>query len=172
MSPTRLLLLSSLLLLGGCLWPVREKTDRMVTDLAGHPFDLAPPESVEDKPKTEAPAEKASATEAKAAPSEPAADVQTVALLQAEKPEKKLPKYELTIPPGVPGSEAPLLPRLDKMTPEQKERTIRQLYPELPPLPDEPTALPGPDGRPYTLADLQKLAVENSPTLRQAASDV
>jgi cobalt-zinc-cadmium efflux system outer membrane protein len=32
--------------------------------------------------------------------------------------------------------------------------------------------LPGPDGRPYTLADLQRLAAANSPTLRQAASDV
>jgi cobalt-zinc-cadmium efflux system outer membrane protein len=36
----------------------------------------------------------------------------------------------------------------------------------------EPTALPGPDGHPYTLADLQQLAAANSPTLRQAASDV
>ena len=32
--------------------------------------------------------------------------------------------------------------------------------------------LPGPNGRPYTLADLQQLAAANSPTLRQAASDV
>ena len=31
---------------------------------------------------------------------------------------------------------------------------------------------PGPNGRPYTLADLQRLAAANSPTLRQAASDV
>ena len=31
---------------------------------------------------------------------------------------------------------------------------------------------PGPGGKPYTLADLQRLAAANSPTLRQAASDV
>ena len=31
---------------------------------------------------------------------------------------------------------------------------------------------PGPEGKPYTLADLQRLAAANSPTLRQAASDV
>ena len=58
------------------------------------------------------------------------------------------------------------------MTPEQKQQAIRRLYPELPPLPATPTPLPGPNGRPYTLADLQKLAAENSPTLRQAVSDV
>ncbi|MBV8611926.1 MAG: TolC family protein, partial [Singulisphaera sp.] len=46
------------------------------------------------------------------------------------------------------------------------------LYPELPPLPVEPRTQPGPGGKPYTLADLQRLAAANSPTLRQAASDV
>jgi cobalt-zinc-cadmium efflux system outer membrane protein len=58
------------------------------------------------------------------------------------------------------------------MDPEEKQEVIRKLYPELPPLPTEPTPLPGPNGHPYTLADLQQLAAENSPTLRQAASDV
>ena len=32
--------------------------------------------------------------------------------------------------------------------------------------------LPGPNGQPYTLAELQRLAAANSPALRQAASDV
>ncbi|MBV8268240.1 MAG: TolC family protein, partial [Planctomycetaceae bacterium] len=36
----------------------------------------------------------------------------------------------------------------------------------------EPPEQPGPEGKPYTLADLQRLAAANSPTLRQAASDV
>ena len=44
--------------------------------------------------------------------------------------------------------------------------------PELPPLPVEPKVQPGPEGKPYTLADFQRLAAANSPTLRQAASDV
>ncbi len=46
------------------------------------------------------------------------------------------------------------------------------MFPNLPPLPAEPTAVPGPEGRPYTLADLQQLAAANSPELRQAAADV
>lgn len=58
------------------------------------------------------------------------------------------------------------------MNAEQRKRTIRRLYPELPALPTEPIGEPGPDGVPYTLADLQKLAAENSPTLRQAVADV
>jgi cobalt-zinc-cadmium efflux system outer membrane protein len=102
-------------------------------------------------------------------------DVQTAALMEAEqapeKPAGTLPKLDLKIPAEVPGSEAPRV-TFENMTPEQKQRAIARLYPELPPLPAAPAALPGPHGRAYTLADLQKLAVENSPTLRQAASDV
>jgi cobalt-zinc-cadmium efflux system outer membrane protein len=55
---------------------------------------------------------------------------------------------------------------------EAAAREIEHLYPELPPLPVEPQVLPGPGGKPYTLADFQRIAAANSPTLRQAASDV
>jgi len=79
-------------------------------------------------------------------------------------------KLDLNIPPGLPGSEAPRveLPRDNAKI----DREIDRIYPELPPLPLEPPALPGPDGRPYTLSDLQRLAAANNPTLRQAAADV
>jgi cobalt-zinc-cadmium efflux system outer membrane protein len=50
-------------------------------------------------------------------------------------------------------------------------KAIGRLYPEPPPLPEEPAPVPGPHGRPYALADLQQLAAANSPVLRQAASD-
>jgi cobalt-zinc-cadmium efflux system outer membrane protein len=175
MSRTRLLLLS-LLLLGGCTWPVQQETDRAVLELASQPFDQAPAVPDESKPKTEeAHAEKASAKAAKEEAPEPATDVQTVAFMQAERAEKptgKLPKYELKLPSDLPGAETPELPNILKMPPEQRQRAVRELYPEVPPLPTEPTSQPGPNGRPYTLADLQKLATENSPTLRQAVSDV
>jgi cobalt-zinc-cadmium efflux system outer membrane protein len=175
MPRVRLLLLVSLLLLSGCRGgPVVQETDRILLDLASRPFDPAPPESAAHKPKTEAtsPSGKATGKTAKEGLAEPEADTHTVALLQAEKSTEKQPKYELTIPSDVPGSEAPSLPDFSKMTPEQKQQTLQQLYPELPPLPDEPVPQPGPNGQAYTLADLQRLAVENSPTLRQAVSDV
>jgi cobalt-zinc-cadmium efflux system outer membrane protein len=77
---------------------------------------------------------------------------------------------DLQISPRLPGAEAPriVLPR----DPAAREREIERLFPELPPLPVEPRPQPGPGGRPYTLADLQRLATANSPALRQAASDV
>ena len=79
-------------------------------------------------------------------------------------------KFELTIPKAVPGSEAPLV----TLPADRAERpaAIARLFPALPPLPEEPKPQPGPDGRPYTLADFQRIAAENNPGLRQAASDV
>jgi cobalt-zinc-cadmium efflux system outer membrane protein len=77
-------------------------------------------------------------------------------------------KLDLHIPPQVPGSEAPLM-TLERGAPQ---REIDRIYPELPPLPVEPTPRKGPGGKPYTLSELQRLAAANSPTLRQAASDV
>jgi cobalt-zinc-cadmium efflux system outer membrane protein len=77
---------------------------------------------------------------------------------------------DLRIPPQFPGSEAPAL-KISK-DPAAWAPSIDRIYPELPPLPVEPTVQPGPEGRPYTLAEFQRLAAANSPTLRQAASDV
>ncbi len=174
MSRTRLLLVG-LLLLSGCRGgPVVQETDRILLELASRPFDPAPPQPTETKPKAvdASPRPKASEKAAKAEPSEPEADIQTVAFLQADKQAGQQPKYELTISPALPGSEAAPLPNLREMSPEKMQRTIQRLYPALPPLPDEPAPQPGPNGQAYTLADLQKLAVENSPVLRQAVSDV
>ncbi len=79
-------------------------------------------------------------------------------------------KFELDDSEGVPGSEAPLV----TLPADRAERpaAVARLFPALPPLPEEPVAQPGPDGRPYTLADFQRLAAANNPRLRQAASDV
>jgi cobalt-zinc-cadmium efflux system outer membrane protein len=81
-----------------------------------------------------------------------------------------LQKFELRIPPEVPGAETPLV----RLPGERaaREAAAARIYPPLPPLPEEPVPLPGPNGRAYTLADLQRIAAENSPALRQAASDV
>jgi outer membrane protein, heavy metal efflux system len=49
---------------------------------------------------------------------------------------------------------------------------VKKYYPALPPLGPEATPAPGPDGKPLTLADLQRLARANSPLLRQAAADI
>ena len=79
-------------------------------------------------------------------------------------------RLDLNIPPELPGSEAPRI-----TIPSDRaagDRELRRLYPELPPMPVEPKVSSGPGGKPYTLADLQRMAAANSPTLRQAVSDV
>jgi cobalt-zinc-cadmium efflux system outer membrane protein len=73
----------------------------------------------------------------------------------------------IPVPREVPGSEVPPLPNR-----EQALRQVDKIYPPLEPLPSEPVARQGPDGKPYTLSALQHLAALNSPELQQAASDV
>ena len=100
-------------------------------------------------------------------------DVQTTVFMAqaSEKPAAGKQRFDLKIPPVVPGSEASPIPQLDK-NPAIREKQINSLYPELPPLPTEPKPLPGPNNQPYTLASLQQIAAGNSPQLRQAAADV
>jgi outer membrane protein, heavy metal efflux system len=81
-----------------------------------------------------------------------------------------LQRFELAIPPAVPGSETPLVSIPDD--PARKAQAVARLFPQMPPLPDEPVAVPGPNGRPYTLADLHQMAAANNPALRQAISDI
>jgi cobalt-zinc-cadmium efflux system outer membrane protein len=79
-------------------------------------------------------------------------------------------KFELAIPKAIPGSETPLVELPSAL--DERPAAVARLFPKLPALPEEPVALRGPDGRPYTLADLHRLAAANNPALRQAASDV
>ena len=178
MTPHRLLATAAvLLLLSGCLYQTRERTDRSVSGLACHPYDQQPPAATVNPPAT-SPA--APAVPAKPAPNDGASaamsstlDVQTVAFLEVGPspiPPSEEKHLDLNIPAEIPGAEARRL-ELPK-DPTAKQREIERLFPELPPLPAEPTPLPGPNGKPYTLADLQQIAAANSPQLRQAASDV
>jgi cobalt-zinc-cadmium efflux system outer membrane protein len=52
------------------------------------------------------------------------------------------------------------------------KQAARDLYPALPPLPENPRAGPGPEGRPLTLSDLQRLALGNHPNIKNAAAAV
>ena len=81
-----------------------------------------------------------------------------------------LQKFELKIPEAIPGAETPAVTL--PIAREEQPAAVARLFPQLPPLPDEPVPVPGPNGRPYTLADLHELAAANNPALRQAISDV
>jgi cobalt-zinc-cadmium efflux system outer membrane protein len=167
---TRLLPLTALVLLSGCVYGVREKADQVQCDLSLKTYDLAPPGQAAAPRPGDAP-EKLSPPKA-AVPT----DVQTTALMQAGEPKKPLTPEELAaqrlqVPGVIPGSETQL-PDFKGMTEGQRREAIKKLFPDMPALEPEPAAQPGPGGKPYTLADLQLLAARYSPALKQAISDV
>jgi cobalt-zinc-cadmium efflux system outer membrane protein len=177
-----------LLLGSGCLYQVRERTESMAAVMATQEFDrvqggtTSPEHYKGDKPKTGPdgktlpmpkvePADKPGAKPAQRLPD---LDVQTTSFLQkADEPGIKdvLPP-KLSIPERIPGSEGKLI-KLPKDWDEKKiAAEVRRLFPPLPKLPDYPRGAPGPDGKPYTLTQLHRLAMENSATVRQALADV
>ncbi|HWB08996.1 MAG TPA: TolC family protein [Pirellulales bacterium] len=79
-------------------------------------------------------------------------------------------RLQVNIPPRLPGAEVPRIELAPDDTMRMEE--IGSIYPELPPMPIEPQPLPGPEDRPYTLTELQRIAAANSPLLRQAVADV
>jgi cobalt-zinc-cadmium efflux system outer membrane protein len=169
-------LLCWLLLVSGCHAPRLETIDESVADLASRPFDVAPA-LARETPEHRPPAIGGALNEGDKrrgviTPQQPLSGFVPAAFSPVEggRVPPGLQKFQLKIPEEVPGSETPVVKV--PAEPALREKAIGQLYPELPPLPEEPTPLPGPDGRPYTLADLQQLAAANSPVLRQAASDV
>lgn len=232
----RLPLIVSVLLVSGCTWPVRQRTDQTVCRIANQPYDIGPPNSrpiaeppLVGKPTSVRapnllpPAQQASGTVPEGQPakvtsatggpmdvrnaqqrhelhfvnnhpqaaSETQCDVTSAAWLDpqtgprpggtsgeqgvaknvawsesAAESEKKLSVPGLRIPRRLPGSETPAI----KLPATQD--AIDESYPALPPLPVEPRPLLGPDGRAYTLTDLQRIAAANSPALRQAVADV
>src|SRR5260370_24554278 len=160
----RLLVLSGMWALGGCLYHARDRADEALQALAERPYDLLPSDSSAGAIENTAASMQGKPQPANT-PSRPL-DVQTAAFMQ---PTEK-PKIEPKIPPQIPGSEAkPIeLPR----DPAAKQRAIEQLYPALTPLPAQPVPVPGPNGRPYTLSDLQQIAATNRPELPQHPSNV
>src|SRR5579883_660756 len=163
------LLFSALILSTGCVYHTREATDESVRTIAARPYDLLP-DQLRGKPGTSEKTEKSSND-----PSRPpllpdfATDVQTSAFMTQD-PKQPQPKYQLQVPEAIPGSEVP--PLTLPADPVARQAALRKLYLPLPPLAEEIRPQPGPDGRPYTLADFQRIAAENSPALRQAAAAV
>jgi cobalt-zinc-cadmium efflux system outer membrane protein len=93
--------------------------------------------------------------------------LQPITFLQAE----KKPPHRLVVPSGLPGYDAPLITKFPE-DPVQKKRYVAELFPPLPPAPKLPPTAPGPEGRPMTLADLQRLAAVYSPAIKSAEAAV
>jgi cobalt-zinc-cadmium efflux system outer membrane protein len=159
----------SLLVLTGC-GLLMGQVDREVSELATrvdqveiHPAYDAAPAAVAPEVKTPPPQPKPPPTPEKVPPKPADQD----ALRQ---PEKK-PPARLVIPPGLPGTDAPPITRFPE-EPAQKKRYLQELFPPLPPAPQLRPTAPGPEGRPMSLADLQRLAALYSPAIRSAEAAV
>jgi cobalt-zinc-cadmium efflux system outer membrane protein len=150
----------------GCSYHAQERADENLSAVVAHAFDLAPvTEPVETAPSPK-PLSKPAGAQVPAV----ATDVQTTNFMQAEKEKPAEIMSRLQIPGSVPGSETERI-GLPK-DPAERRAAIKKLYPPLPPLPEGPKPLPGPDGHPYTLSQLQQIAAANSPALREAAANV
>jgi cobalt-zinc-cadmium efflux system outer membrane protein len=185
MAALRLFPVLVFVLSSGCLFHVRELADQSALEMANHGIDLAPitgPASSSDNkdalplPKElpgdpDRPSQKGKSA-GSTKPSFPDKDVQTASWLQ----EKKTPGIKdilppvLTIPERIPGSESRLPPLSDDR--EKRAEQLRRFYPPQPVLPEYPRGEPGPAGAPYTLSDLHRIAIEHSPTIREAVADV
>lgn len=162
-----ILVLPGLLLATGCLYGGKEATDETVREMATRPYDQLP-EQLRQKPIP--PADQSTARKPAPAKQGEAMDVQTVSYMEAAQPGKPPTGFQLHVPEAIPGSEAP--PLTLPVEPAARSAELNKLYPPLPALEPEVQPLPGPDGKPYTLSDFQRIAAENSPTLVQAAADV
>jgi cobalt-zinc-cadmium efflux system outer membrane protein len=84
-------------------------------------------------------------------------------------------RYRVAIPNEIPGASAPPI-RVPPYDPEQSNAqrvaALERLYHGLPPLPPRVEPQPGPCGGPMTLAELQAMAIQRSPVVRQAEADV
>jgi cobalt-zinc-cadmium efflux system outer membrane protein len=89
---------------------------------------------------------------------------------QPETTTPKPPKERLKVPEELPGASEPPL-RLPDDSAERKAY-IERLFPPLEQPPPLPPLAPGPEGRPMTLADLQRLAATYSPAIKSAQAAV
>src|SRR5579875_2155643 len=85
---------------------------------------------------------------------------------------EKLPPIlqRLPISKELPGADAPDIEI--PTDPKDRERYFEKLYPPIQPLPPMPPPAPGPEGRPLTLADLQRLGETYSPAIKTALAAV
>ena len=88
--------------------------------------------------------------------------------------EKKGYRYRVAIPSEIPGAGVPpiQMPRYNPQDPNALRAALERLYHGLPPLPPRVESQPGPCGRPMSLVNLQTMAIQRSPLVRQAQADV
>jgi cobalt-zinc-cadmium efflux system outer membrane protein len=195
-----------LLLAAGCLYPVREKIDYTLCEMAAQPRDVQP-EPTDQTPPVMPPASDSQGRPAEVKPTAYRPEENAVLIAQAggagtaQRPgaggaDKELapgkepaPKTKagfggeqkqqrLTVPGELLPSGSPPVGSLNLPKEQTKENAairrqiLEHLYPHLTPLGPDPQPQPGPNGRPLTLSDLQRLGLEHNPAVKQAVAAV
>lgn len=95
-------------------------------------------------------------------------------VLQNEVPKTPAVRGHFELPSGLPGANAPdiVVPSLKGLTAAEREKKVREVYPELPALPTTPAIAMPESGRPYSLRDFQELALQKNPAIHRAAADI
>jgi outer membrane protein, heavy metal efflux system len=173
-----------LLALVGCFFPVREKIDKDLCELAKQPFDLHALQAVDQAPSMPSAAEEEVQPTALDAEEEvdriilaggqPASKSGPKAAERFD-PFKDLRKYgpeALQVPPDLLPNGSPRPFDLGPLDSPQRRQRLRRAFPSLrPPGPDY-EGLAGPSGQPLTLADLQRIGLSSSPLIKQAVAAV
>lgn len=152
-----------LLALMGCSTPVRPEVDGLVCASAGRLVDVLP---------TTATGKAANASTFGSGDTTPFDNLTQT----SGQDQKKIPSLtdRLAVPAALPGADVPAikLPDPKEVSKATFDAAVTKYFPPLPSIGPGPAVMPGPEGHPLTLSDLQKLARTNSPLLRQAAADV
>jgi cobalt-zinc-cadmium efflux system outer membrane protein len=83
---------------------------------------------------------------------------------------RKRPRPRLSVPPELPGADAPPISLPEDRS--EREKALKALFPPIPSLPPQTPDAPGPEGRPMTLSDLQRLGETYSPAIKTATAAV
>jgi outer membrane protein, heavy metal efflux system len=178
-----------LLALSGCGFLIRHQIDQEIRDLSAKNGDgavgsglvnsLPPrPPSTDALRQPAAPATAETPLASAAGWQKPSAggELQQVMyqpekLPQIEEKEKMPPiQQRLPISKVLPGADAPEIQV--PTDPKEREAYFHNLYPKVPELPPMPPPAPGPEGRPMTLADLQRLGEIYNPSIKTALAAV
>jgi cobalt-zinc-cadmium efflux system outer membrane protein len=112
-------------------------------------------------------------TDWKASPDEVnrTSELQTAAF-QKEDPKQPAKREPFELPANLPGAKLPpiVFPDLKDLTPAQRDRALRDAYPPAPALPEIPKTEMPDTGKPYSLRDLQDLALRNNQAIRRASA--
>ncbi|HEY7157231.1 MAG TPA: TolC family protein [Gemmataceae bacterium] len=168
--------LLGMLMLLGCYYPVREKIDASLCDIAKQPLDIQKLPAADQTPLTPPAVAEPIKQTAAAAEAGELEDIRLAAAqtadMEQERP-KDLPKPRpiLRVPPDLLPGGPPRDPLFGLEGKERRERMRQEFPPLSPPGPDY-EGVPGPHGHPLTLAELQTIGLSSSPLIKAAIARV